>query len=49
MLRHQPEQTYASVVATPAQVSRPITKDGPTPMEIESGQRRGPLSNAEKQ
>ena len=49
MLRRQPEQTYASVVATPPQVSRPITRDGPTPMEIESTQRRGPLSNAEKQ
>ena len=49
MLRRQPEQTYASVVSTPPQVSRPITRDGPTPMEIESTQRRGPLSDAEKQ
>ena len=49
MLRRQPEQTYASVVATPPQVSRPITKDGPTLMEIESTQRRGPISNAKKQ
>ena len=49
LLRRQPEQIYASVVATPPQVSRPITRDGPTPMEIESTQRRGPLSDAEKQ
>ena len=32
-----------------SQMSRPITRDGPTPMEIESTQRRGPLSDAEKQ
>ena len=49
MLRRQPEQTYAFVVATPPQVYRPITRDGPTPMEIESTQCRGPLSDAEKQ
>ena len=30
-------------------MSRPITRDGPTPMEIESTQCRGPLSDAEKQ
>ena len=40
MLRRQPEQSYASVVATPPQISRPITRDDPTPMEIESTQRR---------
>ena len=49
MLRRQPEQTYASIVATPSQVPKPVTRDGPTPMEIESTQCRGPLSDAEKQ
>ena len=43
------EQTYASVVATPPRVSRPITRNGPTPMEIESTQCRGPLLDAEKE
>ena len=49
MLWRQPEQTYAFVVATPPQVSRPITRDDQTLMEIESTQHRGPLSDAEKQ
>ena len=49
MLRCQPEQMYASVVATPPQVSKLVTRDGPTPMEIETTQSRGPLSDAEKQ
>ena len=29
MLRHQPEQTYTSVVTMPPQVPTPITRDGP--------------------
>jgi hypothetical protein len=48
--RFRPEQTYASVVATPTQVPRPSSMDCPTPMEIDSTtRRRGPLSDAEKQ
>ena len=49
MLRFRPEQTYASVAATPAQVSKPTLMEGPTPMEIETTRRRGPLTDAEKQ
>jgi hypothetical protein len=47
--RFRPEQTYASVVSTPTPVPRPSSMDCPTPMEIETTRRRGPLLDAEKQ
>ena len=53
MTRLRPDQTYASVVASPhspsMQTSSPIPFGGPTPMEIDAARRRGPLSEAEKQ
>ena len=49
MQRLRPEQTYASVVASPPPIPIPISMDGPTPMEIERTRRQGPLSDAEKQ
>ena len=49
MLRFRPTETYASVVASTPQVSKPSLMEGPTPMEIETTRRRGPLSDAEKQ
>ena len=49
MLRCKQEQTYDLVVATPPQAPKPILRDDPTSMEIESTQRRGPLSDVEKQ
>ena len=53
MARFRPEQTYASIVATPpsgqTQVFNPVHVGGPTPMEIDSTRRRGPLTEAEKQ
>ena len=51
--RTRVEPTYASVVANPS--SSPIQPlntfqaSGPTPMEIDTARRRGPLSEAEKQ
>ena len=36
MLRFRPTETYASVVASPPQVSKPSLMEGPTPMEIET-------------
>ena len=45
----QPEQTYTLVVATPPHVPKPISRDNPTPMELESTQLRGLLSDVEKQ
>jgi hypothetical protein len=53
MTQLRPEQTYASVVASPHSASMqtlsPITFSGPTPMEIDASRRRGRLFEAEKQ
>ena len=49
MLHFRPTETYASGVATPPQVSKSSVVECPTPMEIETTRRRGPLSDAEKQ
>ena len=43
MLRFRLIETYTSVVATPPQMSMTSLMEGPTLMEIETTQRRGPL------
>ena len=53
MTRLRPDQTYASVVASPhsasMQTSSPVPFGGPTPMDIDAARHRGPLSEAKKQ
>ena len=53
MARFRPEQTYSSIVVMPpsgqTQVFNTIHVGGPTPMEIYSTRRRGPLIEVEKQ
>ena len=49
MLHFRFVETYASVVETPPQVSKPSLMEGRTPMGIETTQRLGPSLDAKKQ